>query len=415
MTPVEVALREYGPPVSVALAPEAGRALAASGVLRSATPDPGRDGHWLLRAGSRVGAVRTPDGTVLRIAPKTPVRRLFFLLGFSLDPARAWRDGREGTVDTGAHDDVVPALAHAVERRIDAALRRGVLQGYRQVEESALVVRGRLREAEQIRRHFGRTPPVEISYDAYTTDTAENRLLRAAVERLLRLPGVPGPVRRRLAHQRVRLADALPLIRGQELPRWLPTRLNARYRPALRLAEAVLRGTSPEHRPAESEPLTVDGFLLDMNQLFEDFVTVALREALQEHGLTARLQDLHHLDAAGLVRMRPDLVVRTGDGRVPLAVVDAKYKVEKADGLLNADLYQALAYATALGLPEAHLVYAAGRRPERFHEVRGTATGPGGRGLRLYQHSLDLDRDAGQLLASLREIAARLAPATAHP
>ncbi|MFJ9714469.1 McrC family protein [Streptomyces sp. NPDC101213] len=411
----EVVLREYGPAVSVPLDADAGRAVAASGILLSATPDPGRAGHWLLRAGSRVGAVRTPGGPVLRIMPKTPVNRLFFLLGFSLDPARAWRDGREGTVDTGAYDDVVPALAHAVERRIDAALRRGVLQGYREVEESAPVVRGRLREAEQIRRHFGRTPPVEIAYDAYTADTAENRVLRAAAERLLRLPGVPGPVRRRLAHQRARLADAAPLVRGQELPHWRPSRLNSRYQPALRLAEAVLRGTSPEHRAAGPEPLAVDGFLLDMNRLFEDFVTVALREALKEHGLTARLQDPHHLDTAGLVRIRPDLVVRTGDGRTPLAVADAKYKVEKADGLLNADLYQALAYATVLGLREAHLVYAAGRRPEHFHEVRGTAAGADGRGMRLYRHSLDLSREPGHLLSAVREIAGRLAAAAPHP
>ncbi|MFF7216667.1 McrC family protein [Streptomyces sp. NPDC008238] len=410
---LEVTLREHGPAVSVPLGADAGRALAASGILQSATPDPGRDGHWLLRAGSRVGAVRTPSGPVVRITPKTPVSRLFFLLGFSLNPARAWRDSQEGTVDTGAYDDVVPALAHAVERQIDAALRQGVLQGYREVEESALVVRGRLREAEQIRRHFGRTPPVEIAYDAYTADTAENRILRAAAERLLRLPGVPGPVRRLLAHQRVRLADALPLVRGQELPRWQPSRLNSRYQPALRLAEAVLRGASPEHRPAGSDPLAMDGFLLDMNQLFEDFVTVALREALQEHGLAARLQAPHHLDTAGLVRIRPDLVVRTGDGRTPLAVVDAKYKVKKADGLLNADLYQALAYATVLGLREAHLVYAAGRQPERFHEVRGTTTGQDGRGVRLYQHSLDLSREPGQLLSALREISGRLVQATA--
>lgn len=398
----EVSLREYGPAVSVALDTEAGRALAASGILQSATPDPGRGGHWLLRAGSRVGAVRTADGQVVRIMPKTPVSRLFFLLGFSLDPARAWRDSGEGTVDTGDYDDVVPALAHAVERQIDGALRQGVLQGYREVEKTALVVRGRLREAEQIRRHFGRTPPVEIAYDAYTADTAENRILRAATERLLRLPGVPGPVRRRLAHQRVRLADALPLIRGQALPRWQPSRLNSSYQPALRLAEAVLRDTSPEHRPAGADPLAVDGFLLDMNKLFEDFVTVGLREALREHGLTARLQDPQHLDLAGRVGMRPDLVVRTGDGRTPVAVVDAKYKVEKGDGLLNADLYQALAYATVLGLREAHLVYAAGRQPLRYHEVRGAA-------VRLYQHSLDLSREPEQLLTAFREIAAHLA------
>ncbi|WP_329098544.1 McrC family protein [Streptomyces sp. NBC_01439] len=407
MSSQDVSLREHGPAVSVPLGTDAGRALAAAGILRSATPDPGREGHWLLRAGSSVGAVRIPGGPVVRIAPKTSVSRLFFLLGFSLDPARAWRDSREGTIDMGGHDDVVPSLAHAVERQIDAALRQGVLQGYRTVEESALFVRGRIREADQVRRHFGRTPPVEISHDDYTADTSENRILRAAVERLLHLPGVSGPVRRRLARHRVRLADALPLVRGRELPRWQATRLNSRYQPALRLAEAVLRGASPEHRPAGAAPLAMDGFLIDMNRLFEDFVTVGLREALREHGLTARLQDPHHLDTAESVRMRPDLVVRTGDGRTPVAVVDAKYKVVKPDGHLNDDLYQALAYATVLGLNEAHLVYAAGRVPLRVREVHGA-------GIRLYQHSLDLSCPAEGLLSELERIAGQLAGTAAR-
>lgn len=401
--PGEISLREYGDTLSVPLDAAVGRSLVTLGFLDSAAPDPERPGHWRLRAGSQVGAVRLPGGTVLRIVPKTPVGRLFFLLGFSLDPGSAWRDSREGTINTGAHEDVVPALAYAVERQIDGALRQGVLQGYRETAESALVIRGRLREAEQIRRYFGRTPPVEIVYDAYTADTAENRILRAAVERLLRLPSVPGPVRRRLGHQRMRLADAAPLVRGQKLPLWQPSRLNSRYQPALRLAEAVLRGTSPEHRAG---PLALDGFLLDMNQLFEDFVTVALREVLKEHGLTARLQDVHALDLGGQVRMKPDLVVYGVDGRTPVAVVDAKYKTEKAHrshGYPNADLYQALAYATVLGLREAHLVYAAGRLPERTTEVRGTD------GLRLLQHSLDLTSEPAALVRTFRALAARLA------
>ncbi|MEU3567685.1 restriction endonuclease [Kitasatospora sp. NPDC036755] len=408
--PTDISLREHAPARSVPLDAATGRALAASGVLKSAVPDPYRDGHWLLRAGSLVGAVRIPvPGTgqpapTVRIAPKTPVRRLFFLLGFSLDPAKAWRQGRDGTVDAGAHEDVVPALAHAVERQIDAALRQGVLQGYRRTEESALVVRGRIREAEQIRRHFGRTPPVEIAYDAYTADIPENRILRAAAETLLRLPGVPGPVRRRLAHQRVRLVDAEPLVRGHELPTWTPSRLNSRYQPALRLAEALLAGSTPEHRPGE---LRLDGFLFDMNSLFEDFVTGALREAVREHGLSARFQDRHHLDTARLVRLRPDLVVYAADGRTPVAVVDAKYKTEDGGAHPNEDLYQMLAYCTALGLDEGHLVYAAGRADSRVHEVRGTA-GPGGRGIRLHQHALELDAEPATLLTIFRTLAARV-------
>ncbi|MFG3031723.1 McrC family protein [Streptomyces sp. NPDC048253] len=393
-----VHLVEHAPAVSVPLADAVGQALAAARIV-DATPDPYTPGRWSLRAGSKVGAVTiaVPGGgeaVTVRITPKVPVARLFFLLGHSLDPKGAWRDVQ---VSVAEHREVLPALAHAVERQVDRALRQGLLQGYRATEETALVVRGRIRESEQIRRRFGMTLPVEVAYDEFTTDIAENRILQAAVERLLRLPGVPREVRRRLSHQRARLADVSTIVRGQPLPGWQPTRLNSRYHHALHLARAVLDGASAEHAPGG---LRVDGFLFDMNKLFEDFVTVALREAFRGTGHTARLQDPHHLDSAAAIRMKPDFVLYGVDG-TPCAVADAKYKAEKRDGYPDSDLYQMLAYCTALGLREGHLVYAKGNASHAAHQVRHA-------GILLHQHALDLDQEPSALLADIAAVARRM-------
>ncbi|MFE6908560.1 McrC family protein [Streptomyces erythrochromogenes] len=390
-----VELVEHAPACSVPLPEGIGRALAA-GDMVDAAPDPHLPGRWSLRAGSKVGAMAfTEPGTgtrvTVRVIPKVPVGRLFFLLGHALKPDGIWRDG---SVDVAEHEDLLPALAHAVERQVDRALRQGLLQGYRAAEESSLVVRGRIRESEQIRRRFGATLPVEVAFDEFTTDIAENRILRAAVERLLRLPGVTAGVRRRLHHQRARLADAAVLVRGQPLPAWRPTRLNARYHHALHLARAVLDGTSAEHAAGG---LRVDGFLFDMNRLFEDFVTVALREACRARGHVARLQDPHHLDEAAAIRIKPDLVLYGPDGALH-AVVDAKYKAEKREGFPDADLYQMLAYCTALGLPTGHLVYAKGNAAHVAHTVRRA-------GIVIHQHALDLDQDPPGLLADVEEVA----------
>ncbi|TRV80121.1 restriction endonuclease [Streptomyces sp. 130] len=393
-----IELVEHAPAVSVPLPDAVGRALAAGDMVEAA-PDAHIPGHWSLRAGSKVGAMAftAPDPgprITVRVTSKVPVARLFFLLGYAQDPKDVWRDGDVGLA---GHRDLVPALAHAVERQIDRALRQGLLQGYRAAEESALVVRGRIRESEQIRRRFGATLPIEVAFDEFTTDIAENRILRAAVERLLRLPGVPGGVRHRLLHQRARLAEAEALVRGQPLPAWRPTRLNARYHQALHLARAVLDGTSVEH---SAGGLRVDGFLFDMNRLFEDFVTVALRNACHARGHVARLQDPHHLDEAAAIRMKPDLVLYEPGGAV-CAVVDAKYKAEKRHGFPDADLYQMLAYCTALGLPEGHLVYAKGNAAHAAHTVRHAGTV-------IHQHALDLDQDPPGLLADLQEVADQL-------
>lgn len=137
-----------------------------------------------------------------------------------------------------------------------------------------------------------------------------------------------------------------------------------------------------------------------MNQLFEDFVTVALREAFRGSGRTARLQDPHHLDEASVIRMRPDFVLYGADG-APSAVVDAKYKAEKRNGYPEPDLYQMLAYCTALGLPEGHLVYAKGNAAHAAHQVRHA-------GIVIHQHALDLDQEPAGLLSDIAAVARRM-------
>lgn len=356
---------------------------------------------WRLRARSNVGvvAVAVPGGetVTVRITPKVPVSRLFFLLGYSSDP-RGWRDG---VVDVAEHGELLPALAHAVERQTDRALQRGLLQGYRTVEEASLVVRGRMREAEQIRRRFGMSLPLEVAYDEFTTDIAENRILRAAVDRLLLVPGVPRAVRTRLMHQRARLADITPLVRGQVIPDWRPTRLNTRYHQALQLAKVVLDGSSAEHLPGG---LRMDGFLFDMNRVYEDFVCAALREALRPYGGRSVLQTKGmHMDECDSVRLRPDFVWY-GDSGAPRIVADAKYKSRKRRGYPNEDLYQMLAYCTALGLPEGHLVYAKGNAPHASHRVRRAGTV-------LHQHALNLDQQPAELLAEIGALARRMVQA----
>ncbi|WP_260634852.1 McrC family protein [Streptomyces angustmyceticus] len=403
MSPV-VELVEHAPAVSVPVPDVIGRALAVGDIV-DAAPDPYTPGCWSLRAGSKVGAVTVTapcadEPFTVRVTPKVPIARLFFLLGYSLDPKGAWRDGE---VEVAEHRDLLPALAHAMERQVDRALRQGLLQSYRATEESALVVRGRIREAEQIRRRFGAILPVEVAHDEFTTDIAENRILRTAVDRLLRLPGVPREVRRRLLHQRSRLADVTVVVRGRQLPAWQPTRLNARYHHALHLAHAVLNGWSAEHAPGG---LRIDGFLFDMNKLFEDFVTVALRDTFAGSGYVARLQDPHHLDDASAIRMKPDFVLY-GPDHVPCAVVDAKYKAEKRGGYPDADLYQMLAYCTALALREGHLVYAKGNASHAAHHVRHA-------GIVIHQHALDLDQEPAGLLTDIAEVADRLTPIRAH-
>jgi 5-methylcytosine-specific restriction enzyme subunit McrC len=384
---------EGAPPQEFSLSPEQASALAASKMIQM-TPGP-RGGLWRVRDNGYIGAA-VIGGLPIRITPKTPVDRLLFLLGYAQHPLH-WR---QEEVDAGEHRDMLPALAHAYARAADRALRQGVLQGYLELEEPLPVVRGRIREADQVRRRYGLPLPIEVRYDEFTVDIAENRLLLAAAIRLLRLPGLAVSTRKMLRRMITRLSGVSALVPGRPLPGWRPSRLNSRYHTALGLAELVLRGASYELD--DGTTVRVDGLLLEMWRVFEDFVTVALAEAFRTYGGRSVLQDTeHHLDHDQRVRLRPDLVhYRIGvDGAErPSAVVDSKYKIAKGSDGHSGDLYQMLAYCTVLGLDRGHLVYAKGDTEPHRHVIHGA-------GIEIMQHALDLTLPPAALLETVRELA----------
>jgi 5-methylcytosine-specific restriction enzyme subunit McrC len=384
----EVLLREGGPPVTADLADDLMARLVEANIVSAYPLGAGR---WELTALAKVGVVRAGDVTIW-IRPKLPIARLLFLLGYAHNPG--WRQSNTVAYDTVP--DLLPALARAFVDQADKAVRPGLLQGYQEVDDVLPVLRGRLRESDQLRVRFGLAVPLLVRYDDYQADIAENRILLGAAERLLRLPGVDASSRQRLRRLRQVLADITPPAPGRPLPAWRPTRLNARYHDVLWLAELILAGNSIDHFPGH---LRLDGFLVNMARVFEDFVTHTLSAALIRHEGSCRAQDRLHLDDGNTIRIRPDLVwYRSG---TPIGVIDAKYKAEKPSGFPDADYYQLLAYATVLGLHEAHLVYAKGNEVARRFRVKNTA-------VTIHAHTLNLDTHSKALLTSIDGLATRI-------
>lgn len=393
-----IELDELSPAIERALTPTQGRSLADSGVVNAA-PSPYYPGIWRIGPAGKVGAARIGN-IEIRIKPKVPIARLLFLVGYSKHAA-AWRPETVPVAEVG---DLVPAVAQALWRQTERAIHQGLLPGYILVEESSQVLRGRLRESEQLRRHHGLPLPLEIQHDEFTIDIPENQILRAACERMLTVPRVDTESQRMLRRLLRNFADVTPLSRGHPIPVWQATRLNGRYHTALRLAELVLRATSVEHGFGG---LAVNGFLLDMPKLFEDFITVALREALVPvYGGRVSGQDRNHFDEAGQVVLRPDIVWKVRGSAV--AVIDAKYKAEKPVGYPNADLYQLLAYCTVLGLRNGHLVYAKGNEDPARHVVCRS-------GIEIFCHAVDLGQSPDVLLAKMNELARCIAATRLEP
>jgi 5-methylcytosine-specific restriction enzyme subunit McrC len=351
-------LREYQTTREVQLTPDQRERLRAAVRGLEISPSAGLEGAYDLTPGSTIGVVELDDLSVV-IQPKLAIDRLLFLISYAFDP-KHWRDTPFALDE---RDSLVEALIPGFVFQVRRALRRGVLQGYCQREEALAGVKGRIRFDQQLRDRFGIAPPIEVTYDDFTEDILLNQLLKAAAIRILKL---------RLRHRGNR-NDLRNLLRGlaavseveftRNLPEVIYTRLNKHYRPAVELACLILRSTSFDLGHGR---VRARSFLINMNDVFEEFVIVALREALglrqSDFPRGARGRPLF-LDSERTVRLKPDLSWWVG-GK-PVFVGDVKYKKLDAGRFKHADLYQLLAYTVATKLDDGLVIYAAGESEPR--------------------------------------------------
>ena len=389
--PTRLELREYEDyPVEIPLGAEQLQALKDAHI--DVTPRGGD--AYILRPSSRIGVLALGELAIV-VRPKIPIDRVMFMISYVLDIGDWRQDDAPLAEDADLLEAIIPAFTHHTNQ----AIRRGLLQGYRSEEDALHTVRGRIRFGDQIRRRFGIPLPIEISFDDFTEDIEENRLLKAALHLLGRMP-IRSPMARRSVRTLRPAFTAVELgsYRRGAVPEIAYNRLNRHYRPAVELARLIIESSSLELRHGE---VTGAAFMIDMNAVFERFLRAALRDAL---GLPERQwpegerERRLTLDEAGQVRLFPDLMWRSGRMREPIFVGDAKYKRIVPSGWPNADIYQMLAYCTAADLPSGLLVYAAGEEAEALHEIKHA-------GKSIKVATLDLTGTPDEMLAAVGQLA----------
>ncbi len=362
--------------------------------IRSLTIEPARGGDsWYLTPGSTIGALELGDLSV-SIRPKLEISRVLFLASYAMGEVNL----REERFAFEEADTLIETLAPALVSAARRAFARGLLHGYRTEEEALHTVRGRILVAEQVRRRFDWPLPVEVRYDEFTDDILANQLVKAAAVLLGQMRIRHAPAGAGLRWVGAMLDNVSPATFGpKEVPGIQFDRLNEHYREVVALSRLILQHTAFE---TNRGGLRASGFLMDMNKVFQGFVTRALREELGASEQAFRSDDQVTLDEDGHIRLKPDL--SWWDGQTCTFVGDAKYKNISGERVIpNADLYQLLAYTTALDLPGGLLIYAKGEAQPAEYLVRNS-------GKRLEVAALDLSGEVEEILASIGGLARRV-------
>lgn len=337
----------------------------------------------VLTARNYVGVIALADGTVVEILPKIcsaaavddPRARARQLL---IDMLGALPDAPYRSLhSTGIDAARMNLLEVFIRMFIDEALaivKRGLRRAYAPVEEDAPFLRGKLDLSRHIRANAAHRERFAIVSDRYTADRPENRLLKAALARLLRQSR--SAKNRRDLRLLLNAFEEVPPCAdvAADLARCVSDRSTRDYARALTWCRVFLLGQGFTPFAGRDAALAL---LFPMEMLFERYVGRLLRRRLAGDGFDVVLQDrsLHLFDEPQRFRLRPDILVRRGGGDA--YILDTKWKLLRADapnfGISPADMYQLCAYQRRYGARSATLIYPWTQRAPRGTERVYTA------------------------------------------
>jgi 5-methylcytosine-specific restriction enzyme subunit McrC len=347
-----------------------------------------------------VGYVRRGDTSVVIEPSKCGAAQVIFMMGYSEDPNMFGSEQVEFDQD----EELLEAFISVFVRSTSAAIGRGLFRTYASQDEDLSTIRGRIRMSDQMARRFRLSPPIAVTFDEFTVDNYENRILRSAIQLASQLPIRNQVTARDLQYLRAMFSDvSLVEFNRSSIVEPVWNRLNEHLRYPVSLARRILTNSSIslDHGIASS-----DEFLVNMANVFEDFVATAVREHLNlSIGEMPRADELKgklFLDEESKVRLKPDL--SRWQGERCLAIGDVKYKRTTASGVTHPDIYQLLAYATAANLRQASVIYAMAKDDEEGirllgdHHVLGT-------NVLIKVFALDLQKPSSDILRQISKFA----------
>lgn len=333
----------------------------------------------IFRADSKIGIVRVGD-IQIRVMPKFPVNNLFYLLGL--------HEGikfESDSVSISESRDITNLIFESFLRNVAESTSRGLLTGYRQVEETSKVLHGRVLLGEQLKKRFGNMYPVEVTFDEFTENIPENIELNMAISKAMKFGNLTTSQHRDFRHLSRKFAD---IDSHRSDSTWTKNRHNVHYWNSLVLAELINGGKGFYE---EFGGVAVSGFTVDMYRVFEKFLLRELKVRLEKHGGVVETKYLH-LDEENRQKAQIDIMWRK-DQEIKF-IADAKYK-DPASNWESA-LYQVNTYATAFSLDSIHLIYAL---PVEEDPLRLK-----GNGTLVYRHGIDLSLDISDIRKKIDQL-----------
>lgn len=329
-------------------------------------------GRRVIKVTSFVGVIRAPNGYQIEVLPKVgkaigggdvEARQLLIEMLCCLHGFRHVQT--DSAKLSAARMPLLEVFISEFLRTVEHIVKRGLRCDYRQRQDNLFALRGKLLMSPHMRQNLFRADRFFTEHDEFSANRPENRLIHAALQRVLHLTKT---------HSNQKLARELDFVFA-DIPPSIQPRIDFQlvrldrgmgyYADALAWAQLILN---------EESPLTGSGqhsapsLLFPMEAVFEAYVAKHLRRQLTSSLHLKAQARSHHLvrhREQDWFQLKPDLLVRDLDR--DLLVLDTKWKLLdglKANGtnkygLSQGDFYQLQAYGLSYlnGTGDIVLIY----------------------------------------------------------
>jgi len=321
---------------------------------------PKGESQFQLKATSWVGTVKIPNSHTIIVKPKVGNLNFIKMLVYAED-----LEGIEffDLVTASEGEFLVDFMARLFIQLIKPIAEEGIYKSYVTITEEIPSVKGRLLLAQNIRHPRLTHEKFWCEYDELSTDILENQILLYCTKLFSVL--VKNYSIRSDLHNFQSILESEGVSEIYLEPYHLDLislqKMNEHYEQALKLCEFILR-FAWYHDFAKEETLPIYGFLYDMNELFQNFVTKVVKETFPDYNVYKEPANYDLLESITVkeseeqfdttrVRLLPDIVIEDKKSKTIL-VIDTKYK----ESVTNNDIYQATAYSLTLECPVLLLV-----------------------------------------------------------
>lgn len=292
-----------------------------------------------------------------RIHFSTKVKaNLFYMLSFLKDEEAFCYDS-DVLIEIKEGQNFFDILGILFLNGLENIFKRGFYKKYVHREENIKFLKGKLLIGKQIQNNIKKNMKFVCAYDNLTFDNLENQIILRATTLLIPLIRFNEDIRSNLLRFSHLLREEVTLrnVMPEDCNKVQFSRLNDYYSPIIQLSKVILqnyfiRSTSV----GESVGFN---FIVNMNKVYEDFVTKLIKEVIEESSVDYLVEEQKRFGSLvreQRIKIRPDVILRKKNTEKYPYIIDAKYKRQES----NSDYFQVIAYALAIPTTtDCYLIY----------------------------------------------------------